>query len=225
MIGVSIVLTMGIVGSYLYGVSIQNELNVAWTSGDQKAYVNFVREVSESDFTYTGQRNRMPLFPYIQALAYSPSLDDDALFERGKQVNTVISVVSLAVFGVLLFWQFSKLYAVYSILMIAFLCFIFKAPYFQTEILFYALMGLAFILSLNVLVEPRWVKAVGTGVLFALAHLAKASAIVGLAITIVSFMLLLGIKLFFKTEVKAIGRRTDSMVMPALIPATIPQAS
>ena len=63
-----------------------------------------------------------------------------------------------------------------------------KSPYFQPEILYYTLFALAFMLSIESIERPRWYKSAGLGLLFALAHFTKASAIMGLIIYSGSFV-------------------------------------
>ena len=118
----------------------------------------------------------MPLFPFVQALLYSPELDDEVFFAQGKHVKIWLSVASIASFAIAFFARFSRMYAGYAVLVTAFLAFAFKAPYFQAEILYYTLFGFGFILSLETLVKPKWYKSIGVGALLALAHLCKASA-------------------------------------------------
>ena len=183
---------------YLDIAQKQSEVNNDLSQNDQNAYMNFAKVAYETRFQFTGKRNRMPLYPWIQALFYSPQMDDEAFFQQGKQLNIALSLVCLLALGIAFFAKFSKIYAFYSILVIAFLVFAIKSPWFQTEILFYTLLGLAFILSLEVLISPKRYKSIGVGafVLFALAHLSKAGALPGLFIFISSYGALFLSRLF-----------------------------
>ena len=163
--------------------------NRDWGDIDQDAYLRFAIKAYENDFSYTGVRNQMPLFPWIQALIYSPDLSNDEFFEQGKRLNVVISIAGLAAIGAAFFLKFSKYYALYSILVISFLCFAIKAAWFQAEILYYLLFAFAFILSIESIRCPRWYKSIGLGMLFALTHYTKASATPALAIYTFSFAL------------------------------------
>lgn len=174
---------------YLYLVTIQNKVNQDWSKVDQGAYIDFAKKAYTSSFAFTGHRNRMPLFPWIEALFYSPDMSDEAFFEQGKQLNVLISIAGIAALGAAFFQKFSKSYATYAIAVIAFLCFAIKAPWFQAEILFYVLFGFAFIFAIESISNPKWYKSVGVGLLFALAHFTKASALPGLAIYTCSFAL------------------------------------
>ncbi len=176
---------------YLHVAFLQSERNDDLRENDQGAYMSFAVKAYETNFSYTGGRNRMPLYPFLQALFYSPELDQEAFFEQGKMLNVGLSVLCLIGLSVAFFSKFSKLYAFYAILVIAFLVFAIKSPFFQTEIFFYALFGLAFISSVEALSSSKWYKSLGAGLLFALAHLSKASALPGMAIFLVCWIVLI----------------------------------
>ena len=184
---------------YLNVAQQQSAVNNDLTRSDQSAYMNFAKKAYETRFQYTGTRSRMPLYPWIQALFYSPDLDDETFFQQGKQLNVALSLLCLLALGIAFFARFSKIYAFYSLLVIAFLVFAIKSPFFQTEILFYTLLGFAFMLSLDTLISPKWYKSIGVGLLFALAHLSKASAMPGLFIFISSYGILFLLKLFSRS--------------------------
>ncbi len=172
---------------YLRITEIQRDANVNMGSMDQFAYMVFAKKAYESGYSYTGGRARMPLFPWIQALFYSPEMSDEAFFEQGKQINVLISVAGIAAIGAAFVSKFSKLYASYAIALIAFLCFAIKAPWFQAEILFYVLFAFAFMLAVESIRWPKWYKSIGVGLLFALAHFTKASGLLGIAMYAGSF--------------------------------------
>ena len=175
---------------YLHVANTQNGVNDDLQKNDQGAYMSFSVQAYQTNFSYTGGRNRMPLFPFLQALFYSPDLEEEAFFEQGKMLNVGLSILCLIVLSLAFSFKFSKLFALYAILVIAFLVFAFKAPYFQAEILFYTLFGLAFILSVESLSAPTWLNSLGVGALFALAHLTKASAMPALLMYLSSFALM-----------------------------------
>ncbi len=176
---------------YLYVANLQSGVNDDLQKNDQGAYMSFAVRAYQTNFSYTGGRNRMPLYPFIQALFYSPDLDEEAFFEQGKKLNVGLSILCLIILSVAFFAKFSKLFALYAILVIGFLVFAIKSPYFQAEILFYTLFGLAFVLSVETLNSPKWYKSLGVGLLFALAHLVKASVLPGLALFVGSWVLLI----------------------------------
>ena len=165
------------VALYFRIAGMQSAVNRDWRKVDQGAYMHFAAEAYESRFAFTGGRNRMPLYPWMQALFYSPELSDEAFFEQGKELNALISLACLAALGAAFFRAFSRSYAGYALSVIAFLCFAIKAPWFQAEVLFYAFFAFAFMLSIESIRRPAWRKSIGVGLLFALAHFTKASAL------------------------------------------------
>ena len=197
----SVVAIIAFLQLYLYVAKIQFNVNNDMRKTDQSSYMRFAIKAYESNFQYTGGRNQMPLYPFLQALFYSPTLDDDGFFEQGKRISVVLSLGCLAVLSAMFVFKFSKLYALYVVLAIALLIFAFKSPYFQTEILFYTLFGLAFIASVEAISSPKWYKTVGVGLLFALAHLSKASALPGLGLFVSSYL----VSILFSL----LGRRTS----------------
>ena len=200
---------------YLHTTHLQSLRNDDLTSSDQRAHMRFARRAYETDFNYTGRRNYMPLFAFVQAAINSPELDDEEYFQRGKQINVWLSVVALAILTLVFYKKFTRPYTLCAILTIGFLAFAFKAPFFQPEILSYTLFGFAFILSIETLYAPKWYKYVGTGALFALAHFTKANVLPALIVFSASHCLLL----FVMALNRELNRRSVSRILlGALIP-------
>ena len=172
----------GLVLLYLHIAGIQYGINGRLSANDQSAYISFAKEAYATSFQHTGGRNRMPLFPWLMAMFYSPQMTDQDFFDAGKQLNVWLSVLILVAFGAAFFARFSRLYASYAIISIAFLAFVLKSPFFQADILYYGLFASAFILSLSSLSAPTWRKSFAVGLLFGLAHFTKASALPALLI-------------------------------------------
>jgi hypothetical protein len=80
--------------------------------------------------------------------------------------------------------HFSRLHALNLLLITAFTVFIFKAGWFQAELLFYFLNFCLFVLLWRLLKQPSLPVALITGVLAGLAHLTKASIMPGLFILV-----------------------------------------
>jgi len=155
-------------------------LNYTTDFTDQREYLVFARNARLLNFNYTGDHNRMPGYPFLQAFFYRQDLSDDEFFEQGKQINILLSVGLLACMF-LIFRRYLFIYeAVLLILIVAFSLYIFKAPYFQAEILFYFLIFMSYLLMLQMLLRPGWLLAIATGVVLGLAHLTKSSVVVGL---------------------------------------------
>jgi len=174
--------------AYLHIVSIQFHVNDSADRSDQSAYIIFSRTAFETQFHYTGDRNRMPLYPWIQAVFYSPELTELEIFDQGKRINTLISLLGIFVIGIAFSWRFSKPFALHCLIVIAYLLFALKAPWFQAEILYYILLWLSFVIAIESIRKPAWSKSVALGLTFALAHFTKASALPGLIIYSISFV-------------------------------------
>ena len=155
-------------------------LNYSTKFTDQQEYLVFARNARLLNFDYTGDHNRMPGYPFLQALFYRDGMSDAEFFEQGKRINTWLSLGLLAC----MFWiarrYLEKLESVLFILIIAFSLYIFKAPYFQAEISFYFLVFVGYLLMQLMLLRPGWLLAAAARVALGLAHLMKASVLVGL---------------------------------------------
>ena len=167
---------------YLHIARVQSGVNHNMGMSDQSAYMDFAVDAWETQLHYTGGRNRMPLFPWLMALFYAPDMSEEAFFAVGKQVNVWLSVLILALLGAAFLRRFSRLYAVYAILCIAFLAYVLKSPFFQAEILFYGLFAAFYIRALDSLRQPSWRASLEVGLWLGLAHFTKASALPALLI-------------------------------------------
>jgi hypothetical protein len=168
---------------YVTGAVQQLErVNTKRTAFDQSAYMDFTRQVRESGFTYTGDRNRMPLYPALQALFYRPGASDEELFRQGKYVNLILSLILLAGLALIFRRFFGPLHTLNLTLITGFTMFIFRAGWFQAELLFYFLNFCLFLLLWRLLERPSLLMALLAGLAAALAYLTKASILPGLAV-------------------------------------------
>jgi hypothetical protein len=167
-----------------YDASTQHSktLNYATNFTDQAEYLLFAKNARLLNFNYTGDHNHMPLYPFLQALFYRSGMSDSEFFEQGKQINILLSLIMLAFMFLIFLRYFSKFESWLLTLIIAFSLYIFKAPYFQAEILYYFLAFLTFLLMLKMLIRPNIWLAITTGIIIGLAHLTKASILPGLII-------------------------------------------
>jgi hypothetical protein len=171
---------------YWYGAVLQLELvNTDMNSTDQSAYMDYARNLYESNYAYIGGRNRMPVYPFLQSLFYRPDMTEEAFFIRGKFVNLVLSLGLLAGLAFIFRQFFSWFHSLNLLLIVAFTVFIFKAGYFQTELLFYFVNFCLFLLMWRLLQRMSWQLAILTGIVAGLAHLTKASILPGLIIFLV----------------------------------------
>jgi hypothetical protein len=149
---------------------------------DQGAYMSYVKRLVESGYNYPGDFNRMPMYPLLQSLFYTPGMSDEQLFEEGRQRNIALSIGLLALIGLILRHYFTPLHTFNLLVITAFTVFVFKAGYFQTELLFYFLSFSMFVLMLRMLTQPSWGLAVLTGFVVGITYLTKASVVPALAL-------------------------------------------
>jgi hypothetical protein len=165
---------------YTVTVIHSRTLNYAPIFTDQGNYLQFAETARLRNFNYTGDQNRMPLYPFLQGLFYQPGMSDQAFFDQGKLRNIFLSLALLVVMYLLFRHYLGRWIGPLLTGIIAFSIYIFKAPYFQVEILYYFLAFLGFVLVLEMLAHPSWKLGIAAGVVFGLAHLAKASVLPGL---------------------------------------------
>jgi hypothetical protein len=175
---------------YCYGaIEHLKRVNTTMKATDQSAYMEYAKSMYETNYAYAGDRNRMPVYPFLQSLLYSPGLSDQEYFVRGKYFNIILSLAIL----LCLFFIFQKylplLQAVNLILITAFTVFIFKASYFQCELLFYFLDFCGFLLMCKMVSNPSWKLGILTGIVMGIAHLTKASILPGLILFILFFII------------------------------------
>ena len=182
-IAAAILVAVILAGLYWYGASLQmTHVNTNMGEVDQSAYMRYASDLYKSGYTYIGDRNRMPVYPFLQSLFYNPKLQPEVFFQQGKLRNLILSMLILAALALIFFLNFKALHALNSILIIAFTVFIFKAGWFQAELLFYFLNFIMFYLMWRLLQRPSYLLAILTGAVAGLAHLTKASILPGLVI-------------------------------------------
>lgn len=170
-------------GLYWRGAVRQmNEVNLDPDVTDQDAYIAYARELRASNYTYIGDHNRMPLYPVLQSLFLEPEMKRREIFIQGKLINLYLSLPLLAGIAWMLNRRFSGLHTLNLMLVTGFMVFLFKAGWFQAELLFYFLNFCLFVELLQLLNKPSYPLAILTGVTAGLAHLTKASILPGLAI-------------------------------------------
>jgi hypothetical protein len=112
-------------------------------------------------------------------------MDDAAFFARGKYVNLVLSLGLLAGLAFIFHRFLPGLHSLTLLLIVAFTIFIFKAGYFQAELLFYFVNFCLFLLMWRLLQRMSWRLAILAGIVAGLAHLIKASVLPGLVVFLV----------------------------------------
>lgn len=177
---------------YIYGAYVQaRDRNTFMWGVDQRAYATYARDLARTDYHYPGDRNRMPLYPLLQSLHYREGMSLWRFFNEGQAINIALSVVFLAGLYLILRKRLPPLMLVNFLLITSFTLFMFKAGYFQTELLFYLLFFCVYLMFSDLLVKHDPILAILAGGTLALAHLSKASTLPALAL----FVGLMGAKL------------------------------
>ena len=158
------------------------QVNVSRVRADQSGYlwdaVGIYQDREAGTDRLIGERNRMPLYPWLLSWLYDPGLSPDQFFEKVKRWNTGLSFVLLVVIGVSARRLLPPLAALDLLLVAAFGYFVFKAAYAQVELLFYTVWWLMFLacwLSLTSSGRRALMCGALAGLLAALAHLSKAA--------------------------------------------------
>ena len=179
-----LILLIGIVGALYWQGAVRNfqAKNQSIDMTDQDAYVNTAMKIAKSTFTYIGTRNRMPVYPTLQALFVRPGMSNEQVFLQGRYLNIGLSLLLLLGLGFSLRRHLTGLSTASLLLIAAFSVFIFKAGYFQSELLYYTLSLICFLGMVSYIKKPELSAAVFLGIACGLAHLTKASVIPGMAI-------------------------------------------
>ncbi|MBI5928967.1 MAG: hypothetical protein HY862_06645, partial [Chloroflexi bacterium] len=175
----------------LYWHAAQRSLesvNTDMKSNDQSAYMGYAKKIYRTQGNYPGDGARAPLYPTLQAIHYSSSLSEQAFFERGKELNVILSIVLLGALFLIFLRYLQPFTAINLFLITTFTVFVFKAPYFQPELLYYFVSFCAFLGMLKLMVKPDWRLGVLTGELLGFAHLIKPSILPGIGIFIVVYI-------------------------------------
>ena len=162
-----------------------SRMNTIKRRGDQSSYVQYAKDIYGNWMGQTppvaGDRNRMPLYPAYQALFYTPALSDEEFFQRGKVTSIALSVALLGLVAAVSALALPTMGWVSLTAIAAFTCFVFKAGYFQADLLYYTLHYVAFVAMCWLLTRRRraacWGWATAAGLAAALGHLAKAAAL------------------------------------------------
>ncbi|MGH8100579.1 MAG: hypothetical protein ACREIW_04730, partial [Chthoniobacterales bacterium] len=155
--------------------------------GDQGAYLSYARQMHDSHYAVAGDRNRMPVFPFLLSSVYRSGLSDAEFLARAQSFNINLSILLLGSFFLVLRRFFANFYSVALLVVAAFGVFIYRAETVEVEPLYYFLSFCAFILLLRMLIAPRWWLAMLAGPATAVAYLTKASMLPTIAIWSVVF--------------------------------------
>ena len=116
---------------FLWGAHEQSlYVNTDMSAGDQGAYLGYAKTLKISDYHFVGARNRMPGYPVLLSFFYRPYMSDQAFFEVGKKVNTVVALLVLFVSYLVLSHFMQSIFRLLTILVLSFTVFVYKAAYF-----------------------------------------------------------------------------------------------
>ena len=159
----------------------------ALSRGDQAAYLAYARQMYDTHYAVAGDRNRMPVFPFLLSLVYEPGMSEAEFLARAQSFNIDLSILLLGLFFLVVRRFFANFYSVALLVLAAFGVFVYRAATVEVEPLYYFLGFFAFILLLRMLTAPGWWLAVLAGAATALAYLTKASILPTIAIWSVVF--------------------------------------
>ena len=161
-------------------LSHAREVNFDRHRMDQSAYMAYAKSLADSGYTFVGGRNRMPIYPLLQSFfVYRSGMSDEDFFELGKRFNIGLSVILLLAL-IPIFTRHLPWHPTLNLMLIvAFTLYLFKAAYFQTEVLFFFANICSFLLLNQMLHRPTWKRGIVTGIVLGLAHLTKGSVLGG----------------------------------------------
>jgi len=171
----SLWLMVGVV--YLWAAWQQKQrLNLSATAGGQYPYLVYAQKVARQGLPAVyGDRNRMPLYPSLLALAYDE--DWDTFVDRSSWFAIASSVVVLIGIGGLTYLTLPVCSATALVMTAAVCVFIHTASFVQAELAYYGLLYACWLIMCRLIHRPHWNWAVTGGILSALAYLTKASAL------------------------------------------------
>jgi hypothetical protein len=159
---------------------------------DQSVYVDFTKRAAESHYTFTGSRNQVPFFPFLQTIFVDTTGSPESVFIQGKRSNIALGIFYLG----LLFIFFRRFLGDWEsyllILIVGFSLFVLKAGYFHPELTYYFISAIVIVLILRLLNRPNLWLSLITGVLIGILHMTKASATPLLYLFILCSILQLG---------------------------------
>ena len=149
----------------------------AFDHADQSAYLHYAKKMRESGYAFVGDRNRMPVFPFLLSRLYRPGESEADILARAQTGCVILSVALLLILAAIFRQYFSRLESTALLVATAFGVFVYRAGIVQVEPLFFVVNFGAFVLLLQMLLTPRWWLALLAGMILGLAFLTKASAL------------------------------------------------
>jgi len=187
----NIIFVIIVLGYFYYDAASLHaqENNTTFMSSDQNAFIITAKKAHQSNFSYMGNGNQMPLSAYMQAVFYTPEMSDEVFFEQGKQRNIILSLIFL----IILFFVFRNYLSlkrtVIITMVVATSAFIFRSPYFTSEVLYYFLSFLSVLFMGKMLIKPSFGLSIISGIFLAFTHLTKASILPAIIAFVFVFLL------------------------------------
>jgi len=172
--------------AFVWAAKQQSELlNIDMEATDQSAYMEYARNMAQTNLHFVGDRNRMPLYPGLMSFFYKQGMSDQDFFEVGKNIGIAIGLIVSAVTFFLFNRVSNTVDALVGTLVTMFTVVVYKSPYFQSEMLFYGLNLILFYLLLSLIRDPQIKTAAFAGVVGGIAHLTKASVLPAILLAVV----------------------------------------
>jgi len=156
---------------------------------DQHSYLSIAKQAHDTNFQYLGDRNRMPIYPFLLALFYRNDVNTSEFFELGKVFNVYLSIILLLGLYLVLKRSFPGIHAFLVTFISAFCLFIYKSGYVQPELLYYFMSFISYLMMLKMIARPRVKWGIATGSVLGFTYLIKASVLPGFVLFLAIFLI------------------------------------
>jgi len=175
-------LVIGILAVYAFDAHKARARIPRQPHADEAAYLEYAKHLRLSHYKYEGDRNRMPVYPFLLSTLYRVGMNEEEFLIKARIFNVNLTILLLLALFLFFRKTFPPLYAIALLLATAFGVFIYRAGFVNVEPLFYFVAFVAFVLLVRMLVEPGFVLAIIAGIICGSAFLTKASALAALPI-------------------------------------------
>ncbi len=175
---------------------------------DQHSYLNMGKMMRLAGYQRVTPRHRMPGYAfllsglYLESDAYDKSDDADrrnispGYFLRAKHFNILLSVLCIVALYFVSRRFLPPLESHVVVWAFAWLLAVFRAPYVQPEVTFYALLLIGLVMLWRLLVNPRWWLAGASALVLAGAFLLKSTVIPLIALFLGVSVVRLAVRIF-----------------------------
>jgi hypothetical protein len=186
-----IIVTVLFLSCYLLGAFVQAfYVNADMDKADQLDYMSRAISLKTDLYKNITDGNRMPIYPCLLSFLYYPGMSMKEYFRRGKVFNIILSVILLFILYIIFRSYLEGPKAKVLLLIIAFMVFMPRAGYVQSELPFYFLTFCAFVLFWGCLKKPRLWIAASAGLVAGLCYLTKASMLPGIVWFVGCFLII-----------------------------------